>query len=311
MELAGQVKAAFYVVQADQQKLEMFQQVTKATEASYDAASRLHEAGNIRDLDLDNERALYVQANLNLAAAESAVVEGREPLNALMGLWGADTQWKIDSRLPEVPEKEIDLDRLESRAIAASIDLSMGSQAIESRAHQLGLVKVTALVPELELGATGERDGGEWEVGPSFAFPIPFFNQGQARIAAARAELRRRQAEHAALAVEIRSAVRASRQRLLTARDISLYYRFEILPLRHRIVNETQLEYNAMQIGVFQLLLARQREIEAGRRYIDSLLNYWLSRTELEQILSGRHADLSSRRPAMSDVMESASMPNH
>jgi cobalt-zinc-cadmium efflux system outer membrane protein len=61
-----------------------------------------------------------------------------------------------------------------------------------------------------------------------------------------------------------------------------------LLPLRERIVNETQLQYNAMQLGVFDLLQAQERQIQAAVAYIETLLDYWLARTHFEQLLSGR-----------------------
>ena len=61
-----------------------------------------------------------------------------------------------------------------------------------------------------------------------------------------------------------------------------------MLPLRERIVRETQLHYNAMQVGVFELLRAREQQIQAAIAYVDALLDYWLARTDLEQLMSGR-----------------------
>jgi cobalt-zinc-cadmium efflux system outer membrane protein len=43
-----------------------------------------------------------------------------------------------------------------------------------------------------------------------------------------------------------------------------------------------------MQVGPFQLLLARQQQIESGAAYIGALRSYWLARTRLDQILQGR-----------------------
>jgi cobalt-zinc-cadmium efflux system outer membrane protein len=61
-----------------------------------------------------------------------------------------------------------------------------------------------------------------------------------------------------------------------------------VLPLRHRIVEQTQLEYNAMQVGVFPLLQAKQAEIDAGREYVEALQQYWLQHVELERAAGGR-----------------------
>jgi cobalt-zinc-cadmium efflux system outer membrane protein len=78
------------------------------------------------------------------------------------------------------------------------------------------------------------------------------------------------------------------RERLQGAEDRARYSRDILLPLRERIVHETQLQYNAMQLGVFELLRTREQQIEAAVAYVDALLDYWLARTDLEQLLSGR-----------------------
>ena len=110
------------------------------------------------------------------------------------------------------------------------------------------------------MGALGERTDGAWEVGPVLEFPIPLFDQGQARTGRAAAELRRAQQEYYALAMQIRPRHRAGRFGRQGARDRALYYRDIMLPLHERIVNEAQLQYNAMQLGPVQLLRAREQQ---------------------------------------------------
>jgi hypothetical protein len=58
------------------------------------------------------------------------------------------------------------------------------------------------------------------------------------------------------------------------------------------IIEQTQLQYNAMQVGIFQLLLAKREQIGAGLQFIESLRDYWLARTQFEQILNGRTTDI-------------------
>jgi cobalt-zinc-cadmium efflux system outer membrane protein len=154
--------------------------------------------------------------------------------------------------------------------------------------NQLGFSRLTALVPELHSGPKGERSEGSWNVGPTLEFPIPLFDQGQARIGRAAAELRRSQQEYYALAVRIRSTARAVQDRLEGARDRAFYYRDILLPLRERIVNETQLQYNAMQLGPVQLLNAREQQVETAAAYIEAVREYWLTRGDVAQILTGR-----------------------
>ncbi len=104
INLAARVQTAFYIFQADQQLLEFLEQVVHATAASAYAARRLYKAGNITELDLASEQALYHESRLALSTVEARLIEDRERLNALMGLWGKDTQWTIAARLPAIPK---------------------------------------------------------------------------------------------------------------------------------------------------------------------------------------------------------------
>ena len=288
LDFAATVQAAFYRHQANEQMLELLQTIVQALAASVEVARRLHAAGNITDLDLARERALVEEAKLSLRAAEIALRQSREHLNTLMGLWGTETAWHTDRRLPDIPEQPLSFDELESHALRQSLDLASARQRVIVAGEQAGVTRATALLPELSLGATGERRDGAWEVGPVLAFPIPLFDQGQARLGRAVAELRRVQQEYYALGVEIRAAARTVRERLQGAQDRALYYRDILLPLRERIVNDTQLQYNAMQLGVFELLRAREQQIQTAVAYVETLRDYWLACTDFGQLLSGR-----------------------
>jgi len=288
LDFAAQVRAAFYAYQANEQMLEMRQTILQSLMASYEVARRLHEAGNITDLELNRERALAETAKLDLRSTEMAERQSREQLNDLMGIWANDTEWQTDRRLPDIPPEPMPLEGLERTALAQSIDLSNARQRIVVAGEQLGLDRAASLIPESHSGVLGEKDEGAWKVGPVLEFPVPLFDQGQARIGRAVAELRRAQQEYYAMAVRIRSAARALRDQIQGARDRALYYRDIMLPLQERIVNEAQLHYNAMQIGPVQLLRAREQQIETAVAYVEALRDYWLARTDLGQILSGR-----------------------
>jgi cobalt-zinc-cadmium efflux system outer membrane protein len=218
-----------------------------------------------------------------------------------MGLWGRDTQWQSDGRLPDVPPEPLQLDEIERVAVGRSLNLLQARQRVLATGQQLGFNRSAAWLPELDFGIHGEREEGSWQIGPDIALPIPLFDQGQARIGRAAAELRRAHNDYYALAVEVRSSARALRDRVEAARERALYYRDILLPLRERIVNEVQLQYNAMQLGPFQLLQAREQQVEAAVTYVDTLREYWLARGDAEQLLSGR---LPSSAASVSRAMQ-------
>ena len=288
MDLAGQTRRAFYRVQSEQQMLEMFQQVVLATQAGHEFAKELYEAGNIPELDLLLQRTLHEGAKLALTTAELTLAESREQLNRLMSVWGQETAWTVEARLPDISTDPMNLDNVEQIAIEKSIDLAIARGEIVSIGKQLGVAKATSLVPHLDIGGELEQEAGAWSAGPVIGFEIPLFDRKQGQRAAAAAELRRQQGEYHALAVEIRSVVRAAQRRLLAARQIALSYRNEILPLQEKILEQVQLQYNAMQVGTPRLLLAKQQQIDAGRDYIQALYNYHVARVTFDQILNGR-----------------------
>src|SRR5438093_992321 len=88
-----------------------------ATERSAETALRMQQAGNLKNLDLATEEASHAQAKIELAKAQSEAVQTREKLNKLMGAFGAQTNWTVASRLPELPGGEVSTSQLESRAI--------------------------------------------------------------------------------------------------------------------------------------------------------------------------------------------------
>jgi cobalt-zinc-cadmium efflux system outer membrane protein len=74
---------------------------------------------------------------------------------------------------------------------------------------------------------------------------------------------------------------------MVAAKERAQTYRATIIPLRRRVVDQAQLHYNGMLMGIFQLLDAKQHEIDAGREYIAALKEYWTARCELEQAVGG------------------------
>ena len=206
LDVAARARKAFYEAQASEQALDLRRTVFETTAASFDLSKRLHDAGNITLLDMSNDQAFYEQSKLDLAEAESEVLASRERLNVLMGAWGHETEWKLTSKLLELPDKELSSNDVEKQAIASSLDLAAVKQQFMTVAARLGIVRPGLLFQDASFGPNAEKDlGGGWSVGPEFSIPLPLFDQGQAAIAGVRAMLRRTQEEYAALAIEIRS----------------------------------------------------------------------------------------------------------
>lgn len=289
LELAAQVRAAWVEVVASEQQVEMRRSVAEAAAAGAEAARRIHAAGNSSDLELDEETAQEGGARLELLEAEAERAAHREHLTALMGVGSGPATWTIAARLPDLPAADPERAGLESLAVERRLDLAAARGAIDAAQRSLHLTTTTRWLPGLELGIHEETEiEGDDSVGPSLDVTLPLFDRREGTLARGEAQLRAAKQEYAALALEIRSEVRAARDRLASRRARAEYLRATLLPLRARIVEHTQLQYNGMQVGVFALLEARRHEIDAGRAWIESLRDYWLARAALERAIGAK-----------------------
>ena len=286
--VAGETHLAFIVYQTQLQLVDLFSQVVTSTRASLEAAKSLREAGNITELEFETQNDEFVREKLGLAKAEADAAAARETLNVMMGLSGKATTWQAARRLPDVPGRELTTGAVERRAIETSLELAAARQKLITLAKTYRLRKAEAIIPDLEGGAEWERDDGEEEKGPIFEVEVPIFDWGRARKAKARMKIVRARDEYTALAIKIRSAARLARAQLLTARKTTRYYQQSVLPQSRKLVAGSQRQYNAMQLGVFQLIQSKRRQIQVGQQYVQALSDYWTARAHFALLMQGK-----------------------
>ena len=309
LKLAGEVKVAFYTAQARQQLLDRLRVISETNEVAAEFTKRLHDAGNTSDLELTNQQGSYEQSRLEVAQTELQVRRDRERLNRLLGVWGADTNWKMSDHLPELPGHENSLRNLESRAIAQRLDLQAARMRLDLIGQSLALRTKTRYLPaEIKLGVDTEREtDGQRITGPTLDLELPIFNQGQGEIARLTAQYRQAQRELDAMAVNIRSEVREARDQLIAARDLTSYIGKRLLPTQQKALNLTLEQYNFMLKGAYDLLLAKQNEVAAERSYIEAWRDYWIARAELERAVGGS----LNRSFSSSSSSSSSKKPTH
>ena len=286
--LAYDVESAFYTAQGAEQILAMRRAVLEAGDAAVEVARNQHDAGNISDLDLANEESVYEQLRLDAARAEAEVLGAREALTRLMGVFGPDTEWKLAPKLPELPKTDPPLEHLESAAIARRFDLAAIREDMRSIAETIALVKNGRWIAA-NVGAGVERTHeGPIIAGPKGSIELPIFDQKQAVIARLEGMLHQAKARETELAISIRSEVRTARARVIFARTLVERYVTVLVPLRQRVVELSQQQYDAMLLSVYQLLVAKQNEINAYRELIEAARDYWIARADLDRATGGR-----------------------
>jgi cobalt-zinc-cadmium efflux system outer membrane protein len=296
LAVAAQVRKAYAGVQAAEKRVELFREVVQSANAATDLAKRQRAAGNITELAFAAERAEQEQAKLDLAEEEHALLEHREELNRLLGLWGAQVSWKLAQPLAELPTAEADLEQLESRAVKHRLDIEAARMHVQLMEKAVSLARSTRFFGTIEVGIDTHRDpDGPRVLGPSLSLELPIFDQRQAMIARLEAEQRKSERRLRGLSIDARSEIRVARGKLLLARGVVEHYRKVLLPLKDAVVAQSQLQYNAMNLGPGELLASRREQAEAHAGYIEALKRYWEARADLEQQVGGRVAPPSAK----------------
>ncbi len=287
IDLAARARVAFYQAAAAERLRSLRRTIAEAAVASATLARSLHEAGNITDFDLARETVFEEEALLDAREAEAEATAARERVNGVLGLHGDETAWQLTAPLPDAPAERAGVAELEGEAVAASLELEAARWRIEAAGRRIGVARLDSWLPDLGVGVSAKKEEGDWGVGPAVTLSVPIFDWGQGKRAEAWAGLRAAQHEYTDLAVKLRAAARASGERLVVAHDRATRIRQVVMPLRERLLDEAVLQYNAMNLSPLELLVLRREHIEAEERFIHALLDYWVARTEVEQLRAG------------------------
>lgn len=287
LEVIANTKMAFYEFKAKEQTLALQKQILLAAELSYEASQKLFEVGNLKELEMSLKRSFYEQKKLDVASAEIALLKKREELNIQMGLWGRQINWTISSDCLIFPDQVQEFNTVENNAIEQSIDLQIAYQGLIQTAANFGIDTTELVFPSIDLGVSSEREDSIWYVGPALNLALPIFDTGKANAAKAYSTIMKEWNQYTALAIEIRSKARFFRFSLLNAFRQGRYLKQVIIPLVEKVTYESFLQHNAMQLGIFDLIIAKQNELEKKIEYIEKQTEYFLFAIQLQTLLAG------------------------
>jgi cobalt-zinc-cadmium efflux system outer membrane protein len=286
--LSYDVRRAFVHAHATRAAVEVERARLAAASSSQELMGDLLAAGNVTAARAAAEDLERARAHGDLARALDRAREAREELATLMGLGTDEPAWELAGAI-EAPSPAQWPEDVESAALEASLDLLAGRGRVRAAAERAEFAGVEAALDVAALGIAAEREpqSGDWGLGPALAIDLPIVDTGDARRSAAAFELEVALAEQAQLALEVRSAarMRVENERSLAAQ---LAHLAEVeLPAAQAYLHAVLQDYNSMQIGAFDVLLARQRELDSERAWIETLERAWLARLALRELLDG------------------------
>jgi outer membrane protein TolC len=291
LRVADETRRAWYAAVAAQQSAQYMEQVRSAAEASAELARRMLAAGNWSALQQAREQAFLADAVAQLARARQLHVAEREKLVRLMGLTGAQVNFTLPERLPDLPAAAREIKGAEAQAMANRLDILMAQKELAGLAGSLGLTRATRFVNLLDLSYLNNSGaGGDRARGYEIELQIPLFDFGGARVARAEASYMEAVQRAGAAAVNARSQVRETYAHYRSAYDIARHHRDEIVPLKKRISDEQLLRYNGMLISVFELLADSREQVTSVNAAIEAQRDFWIADSALQAAMTGAAA---------------------
>jgi cobalt-zinc-cadmium efflux system outer membrane protein len=301
VETGYAVRTAFHTAQAAEERLAIAQRALDASAAARDAARALGAAGNLRALDVAAREAEFEEERIRVAELELELLVAREAVQRLLGLHGDETTWTIAAPLAEAPAEPFDPPDLERTVIDASLGLREMRSEMERIGRRAGLARVEGLLPEILVDVhtlIGNSSGTSTGtlVGGGVAMRLPVFDQAEGTVAAYEHALDAAIERYVGMAIDVRSSAREARARALSARARSRHYADAVLVARQRVLDETLLQYDAMQVSIFQLLDAVHALLDSQLAAVETRREYWSAAAALGAVIAGQVVEPSGMR---------------
>jgi len=293
--LSADVRRAYYRAVAARQIASFLERARLTAEAAADLSRKLGETGAATKLSQARAGAFYAEVSTQLARARLEERGSRERLTRLMGLWGADIDYKLPGQLPNLPGKLRSSEHLEAEAIRKRVDLIAARLELDATAKSLGLTEQTRLVSVLDLAGLANyervREEGVTErshpVGFELEVQIPIWDFGKTKTRRARETYMQAVNRLVEMAVNARSEVREAYTAYRGTYEISRQYRNQVLPLRTIIDEQALLEFNGMLIDVFDLLTTSRESINSNVAAIEAKRDFFLASVDFQTTIIG------------------------
>lgn len=319
--LGYETRVGYSVLQAAEARLGVARRALEAQAAARDAADALHAAGNLPDLDHAALTASYERERLVVAGFELEASQAKERLRRLLGLHGAAAELEVEP-MSQATSAELELpDALERRALEASLELAALRRRLEAAARRAGVARTEGWLPDLSVDLHILRGQPDEPVGtpsdPALRFgggltvSIPLFDRQQGRVQAFEAEGRALLERYFGLAVDVRSSAREAENRLASAHARVRHLETVVRPAQDRVLAQTLLQYDAMQLDVFRLLAARRARLEVELAYVDTVNELFVARAAVEALLAGQRVEAPTRAVSPSPGAGAASEGGH
>lgn len=283
LDIAYQVKEAFYTLLLSQEKRKYSQQNLELAQDYLEKAELKFEAGDVAKVEALRARVEASKAANDVRIATNEVRLAKAMLNYLLARRKyAPLEIKGDLKKDPV---DLDTEELVERALSFRPEIKKINLGLE-RENLSKKQGYMAYLPDFELGVNKHRIIGEgdfWDFTLSFPIPLFFWQPKKGEIAEAEANIRAMTKEAEYLQNAITLEVEEATMSAVTASHQIQLFEEEILAQAEEVYNMFLFSYQEGEIGGIELIDARRTLIEAKISYADALFNYVVAIAALEK----------------------------
>jgi cobalt-zinc-cadmium efflux system outer membrane protein len=247
------------------------QQEQPATPTPDESASRV--------LNLARQGNELFKTQNTLQRSSTEVATSRERLGQMLGLAGWHDDWKIAGGLPPLPPTDADAAALEEAAVGKRLDVKAAERAVDARLKNLALTRHFRWLNQLDIGMFRDIvSGGTQFTGPNAVVELPLFDQRQAQLLEADAQLRTAVRTLESVRLNARAEIRINAAEMHGARLSLERYEQSGMP------NFRQMELalgNPRDPGSSDRLEVQIAVLEAEEDRVTTLRDYWRARSAL------------------------------
>ena len=301
LEVGYRARVAFYTLQAAEQRVAIARESHETLLAGLEATRAMHTAGGVPERDLASAELAAERAAIEVARLELEQMSAREALQQTLGVEVPDAAWPSKAALELVPAEPDLAEQSNARALKTSFALRAMQLRLESLERQAGLTRASGWLPDLSvelLARRDEREDDDFHFGAGVAVDVPLFDRNQGAAGSLEAQRDALLERYFGYASTVRSLARQAEERVRSAHARARKYQDVIVPAQARVAEQLLLHYNAMQIGIFELLQARREQLAVQLAYVGTLEEYWTSLAALQALLAGHAPSPAGARTA-------------
>lgn len=278
------IRQQFYVVLADQRRIQVLTEMVDVLRQSYEMGQKKRKAGEASEVDVRLLRSDLLRAEANLMSTQALLVSDRKQLGALVGIPGLVTGDVVGELSGDYPVFSEDL--LKDYVTTRNTQILIARSIIEQYKLQLRRAEVDP-VPNPYLGPAyqyGTLPGAE-QFWFNIQFDIPVLNRNQGGIRAARGNLRAAEENLTTIQYNLLNQAFNLLGQYYAAREVVRKFEQDILPNTRELLRLAREGYAKGLTDFSTFLQMQQRLVQTNSDYLDALMNLWNNAVQLAGLL--------------------------